>query len=117
MGSSLKADLRYTPSTAFEAFPFPHVANGEDIATAARDIIDARRRHCDELQVGLTKLYNLMDDGGVRDLAEAHARLDRAVADAYGWDSSILNDERQLLDALFDLNELRANDSGYRPFG
>ena len=40
---------------------------------------------CSEHQVGLTTLYNHLDDGAFTGLADRHRLLDRAVAAAYGW--------------------------------
>jgi hypothetical protein len=38
------------------------------------------------------------------------------VAEAYGWDSIMLDDSARLLDALFDLNAQSAVDPNYAPF-
>ena len=117
--STLKGDLRYTPSTAFETFPFPKPTEiqRQRIGKAATAIVAQRRIACDQIHAGLTKVYNLMDDGGFVDLHLAHQELDLAVIEAYGWEPDILNDPVQLLEALFDLNEKCANDKNYLPFG
>ncbi len=118
--STLKGDLRYTPSSAFETFPFPPASTTmqqERVAEAARLIVALRRTHCDALQIGLTKLYNLMDEGGATDLKAAHIELDRAVAATYGWDESIITDDALILDRLYDLNaEITAGNVAYAPF-
>ena len=118
--STLKGDLRYTPSSAFETFPFPPAASSdarERVSAAARLIVELRERHCSEQNIGLTKLYNLMDEGGVTDLKAAHAELDRAVAAAYGWDESIVSDDATILDALYELNaQIAAGSIEYSPF-
>ena len=118
-GSSLKGDLRYTPSTVFETFPFPKPNEPQRarISAAAQNIIPLRRAACDSIGAGLTKVYNLMDDGGFVELKRAHRELDLAVADAYGWDAAMLDDPVRLLDALFDLNAQCATDPNYAPFG
>jgi hypothetical protein len=117
--STLKGDLRYTPSTAFETFPFPSSSEGQTkrIATSSRTIVELRKQACEQLGKGLTKVYNLMDDGGFVELKAAHRELDLAVADAYGWDAAMLDDPVRLLDALFDLNAKCAADPNYAPFG
>lgn len=105
--STLKGDLRYTPSSAADTFAFPSDPDTgavERVGDAARRVVESRRRHCGEKRIGLTKLYNLMDEGGVTDLRAAHDELDKAVCAAYGWDASILNDDAAILDALYDLN-------------
>jgi hypothetical protein len=118
-GSTLKGDLRYTPSTVFETFPFPRPtdAQHERIAAASRSIVALRRSACDSIGAGLTKVYNTMGDGGFRELKAAHDELDLAVMDAYGLDADLLNQPEQLLDTLFDLNERAATDPNYKPFG
>ena len=117
--STLEDRLRYTPSTAFETFPFPNPtdAQRERIAAASRSFVTLRRTACEESGKGLTKVYNTMDDGGFRELKAAHEELDKAVMDAYGLDADLLNQPERLLDMLFDLNEKAATDSNYRPFG
>ena len=116
--STLKGDLRYTPSTAFETFPFPSPseAQRERISSASRDVVSQRRIACDSTEIGLTKVYNLMDEGGFVDLKRAHEELDRAVMDAYGWPVELLDSPTELLDRLYDLNEACSKDSSYEPF-
>lgn len=116
--STFKADLRYTPSTAFESFPFPMPTDKEKgrIADATIRIAEQRNLACEHLGKGLTKVYNLMDDGGFVELKAAHRELDLAVADAYGWDATMLDDPVRLLDALFDLNAQCSSDPNYKPF-
>ena len=116
--STLEDRLRYTPTTAFATFPFPNPTNSqrERIASAAKLIIPLRRAACDAISAGLTKVYNLMDDGGFVELKAAHRELDLAVAAAYGWNSTMLDDSARLLDALFDLNAQCAVDPNYAPF-
>ena len=116
--STLEDRLRYTPTTAFETFPFPTSDDGQKvrISVAAESIIRLRRAACDSIGAGLTKVYNLMDDGGFVELKAAHRELDLAVADAYGWDAAMLDDPARLLDALFDLNAQCSSDPNYRPF-
>jgi hypothetical protein len=118
-GSTLKGDLRYTPSTVFETFPFPRPSDvqRERIGAAAKRIVELRRNACDSINAGLTKVYNLMDDGGFVELKAAHRELDFAVADAYGWDATLLDNPAELLAALFDLNAQCASDPNYAPFG
>jgi hypothetical protein len=117
-GSTLKGDLRYTPSTVFDTFPFPKPTDiqHKKISLISEKIVSLRRLACDSINAGLTKVYNLMDDGGFVELKAAHRELDLAVADAYGWDAAMLDDPARLLDALFDLNAKCASDPNYRPF-
>ncbi len=118
VSSTLEDRLRYTPSIAFETFPFPNPSNKQkdNIAKSSRRIAELRREACDAIRAGLTKVYNLMDDGGFVELKAAHRELDLAVADAYGWNSTLLDDPVGLLDALFDFNAKCVNDPNYVPF-
>ena len=117
--STLEDRLRYTPSTAFETFPFPRPSEKERerIATASIRIVELRKLACEQIQQGLTKVYNLMDEGGFTDLKAAHRELDLAVLDTYGWEPSLLDKPAELLDRLFDLNKKCAEDPNYKPFG
>lgn len=115
--STLKGDLRYTPTTAFMTFPWPDPvtdAHREAIAHASRVLYALRSALCIEHDMGLTKLYNLMDDGAFQDLAALHKRLDEAVVDAYGWPKSIAQDADALVARLTGRN--REIDQGQRPY-
>jgi hypothetical protein len=65
-------------------------------------------------QVGLTTLYNRMDDGAYTDLKALHQELDEAVAACYGWPKKIAQDDAALVAHLSDLN--RAIATGQRPY-
>jgi hypothetical protein len=91
LGSSMKDDLRYTPSDCFETFPFP-VDWGEIGSLAS--IGSAYYEHRAALMVrngeGLTKTYNRFHDPDeaspdILRLRALHDAMDRAVLDAYGW--------------------------------
>lgn len=109
-GSSMKDDLRYTPSDCFETFPFPegwetHLA----LEAAGRDYYEFRAELMVRNDEGLTKTYNRFHDRDERDPAimefrELHAAMDRAVLDAYGW-SDIPTDCEFLLDYEIDEEE------------
>ena len=90
-GSGMRNDPRYTPSDVFETHPRPL---STDALILAGRMLDAERREMMLRQdLGLTKLYNRVNDrevSGVRDsdvarLREIHVELDRAVMAAYGW--------------------------------
>ncbi len=106
-GSSMKDDLRYTPSDCFETFPFP-----EDWETTAslestgKDYYDFRAKLMVENNEGMTKTYNRFHDPDERDprierLRQLHAEMDRAVLDAYGW-KDVSTDCEFLLDYEID---------------
>jgi len=115
MGTQLReveSGFRYTPTTCFETFPFPHPtdAQRDDIAEAARDLDRLRNgwlnppglSDVDLAKRTLTNLYNARPTW----LAQAHERLDAAVLAAYGWPSDIGRED--LLARLLDLNLARA---------
>jgi len=122
--SSSKMDgrLRYSPSDCFETFPFPQCLRPgsprDALESAMRDSLEAigktyyehRAALMKDLNLGLTKTYNLFHDeklteakvaeamrksGGTGSpddcfarmtrLRELHAEMDEAVLKAYGW--------------------------------
>jgi hypothetical protein len=90
--SSMKDDLRYTPSDCFRTFPFPTDFKADLALEAAGDAYHAFRA---ELMIarneGLTKTYNRFhargDNGAdIARLRALHHEMDVAVLRAYGWD-------------------------------
>ena len=90
-GSSMKDDLRYTPSDVFETFPFPRAwTTDHALEAVGQAYYDFRADLMVRNGEGLTKTYNRFHDRGERDpdiveLRRLHAAMDRAVLDAYGW--------------------------------
>lgn len=124
--STMKSDLRYTPTTTFETFPFPtpETVDRPKIEQGARDVVAERSKACAKLvsqgkkQAGLTAVYNAMDDGAFTDLRDAHRRLDEAVCRSYGWEVSVLADREEIVNRLYQLNaKIAADPSDYDPFG
>jgi len=94
--STLEDRLRYTPSTVFATYPWPPQPSDphrEAVAHASREVIAVRSTLCHEHEVGLTTLYNHLDDGAFAGLADRHRLLDRAVAAAYGWSMAASNED------------------------
>ena len=90
-GSTLETRIRYTPSDVFETFPRPAPTAR---LTEAGKLLDTERREVMlRRQLGLTKLYNVVNDRDVADsadkdvarLREIHVEIDEAVMAAYGW--------------------------------
>jgi hypothetical protein len=102
LASSMKDDLRYTPSDCFETFPFPTSL----LDSTANDLAHEASRHSleaigecyhqfrAELMVsnneGLTSTYNRFHDpaetsSGLLELRRLHGEMDQAVLAAYGW--------------------------------
>ena len=91
-GSAMRNDTRYTPSDVFETFPRPKPT--EELENIGR-VLDVKRREIMlRRELGLTKLYNLVNDPGLETGADPdvdrmraiHVELDETVAAAYGWD-------------------------------
>ena len=115
--STLETRLRYTPTTVFETFPWPDPVTLEQraaVTAASVALYERRSALCLEHNIGLTKLYNLMDDGAFADLAALHKRLDETVAAAYGWPRSVAQDPAELVARLTQLN--RNITEGTRPY-
>jgi len=106
-GSSMKDDLRYTPSDCFETFPFPNKWDTHPALEAVgKTYYDFRAQLMVKHDEGLTKTYNRFHDPNETDfdiqkLRELHAAMDRAVLDAYGW-TDIPTDCEFLLDYEID---------------
>jgi N-6 DNA Methylase len=89
--SSMKDDLRYTPSDCFETFPFPKdFQASRALESAGRLCYEFRADLMIRRNEGLTKTYNRFHDPDERlpdilKLRDLHAAMDRAVLDAYGW--------------------------------
>lgn len=126
---------RYTPTTAFETFPFPWPPGQEPtddhrysaIASAARELNEKRdfwlrgavetpggqalRKSTSGVEQAtltsrtLTDLYNKLEANEATWLANLHNHLDQAVFDAYGWEYEIDDDE--ILARLLALNAER----------
>ena len=118
-GSSMKDDLRYTPSDCFETFPFPRGwATHPDLEAAGKAYYEFRAQLMVANDEGMTKTYNRFHDPYENDLEiaklrELHTAMDRAVLDAYGWDD-IPTDCEFLLDYEIDEEEWGKRKKPYR---
>ncbi|MGI5191115.1 Eco57I restriction-modification methylase domain-containing protein [Promicromonospora sp. CA-289599] len=73
-GSGMRNDPRYTPSDVFETFPRPEPT--ERLEAIGRTLDKERREIMLRRDLGLTKLYNLVNDTGLADTSDADvARL------------------------------------------
>ncbi|SIO90579.1 Eco57I restriction-modification methylase domain-containing protein [Nocardiopsis sp. JB363] len=87
--SSMKGDLRYTPSDVYETFPKPE--RMETLTVIGEQLDRERRELMLRRSLGLTKLYNLVHDPAgqgdedIERLREIHVEIDQAVKEAYGW--------------------------------
>jgi hypothetical protein len=135
--STMRTDVRYTPSDCFETFPQPELT--EAVGKAGADLGAHRRQLMLNRWEGLTATYNRVHNpkeeaADIAELRRLHAVLDQAVALAYGWDDLRLDHDfwetRQgtrftispearveLLDRLLELNHARfaEEQDTYRP--
>ena len=119
-GSSFKADPRYTPTSVFMTFPWPSPVpdtKREVVAAVTVELLARRSEICLDRGIGLTRLYNDVDDGAHTDLQKLHGVLDVAVASCYGWPAGVAQDDAELVHRLLKLNGQIADGScGYTPF-
>jgi hypothetical protein len=85
--SKMRVDLRYTPNTVWDTYPWPQAPTDEqvdavaDCATALISLRDARLAD----GMSLEKQYNSLRDPGRNPLRKLQEELDAAVAIAYGF--------------------------------
>ncbi|MGW1541380.1 Eco57I restriction-modification methylase domain-containing protein [Streptomyces sp. NPDC002309] len=95
--STMKGDLRYTPTDVFETLVRPPLT---DRLRAAGTCLDGYRRDFMVTRgMGLTATYNLVhnpdcQDEGIVELRRIHEEIDRATVEAYGW-FDLLDESRQ----------------------
>lgn len=90
-GSGMRNDPRYTPSDVFETFPRPKRTTL--LSDLGKTLQEERREIMLRRQIGVTKLYSLVNDPGLDNHADTdvarirciHNEIDRAVTKAYGW--------------------------------
>lgn len=100
--SKLKSDFRYTPESVFDTFPWPQAPTKKQVravAAAGREIRKLRDLTLPSIKGGLRALYRTLELPGDNSLKDAHANLDAAVLDAYGFAP-----RKDLLKQLLDLN-------------
>jgi hypothetical protein len=105
--SSMKDDVRYTPTDCFETFPFPpEWETNATLETVGREYYEYRAALMVEHNEGLTKTYNRFHDPHERNpkilrLRELHAAMDHAVLAAYGW-SDLVDSSRTACEFIPD---------------
>lgn len=126
--STMKDDVRYSPSDCFETFPFPaslldsaatdptHADTRQSLETIGERYHQFRAELMMANNEGLTSTYNRFHDpaesnSDLLELRRLHGEMDQAVLNAYGWsdvptacgfglDYLDLEDDAQLPDAL-----------------
>lgn len=90
-GSAMRNDPRYTTGDVYETFPRPTPT--PRLQAVGRELDEERRQIMLRRDIGLTKLYNMVNDPFVGaainvDIArirDIHVELDEAVMEAYNW--------------------------------
>ena len=92
VGGRLKSDYRYSKDIVYNNFPWPFQMENEkrkiEIEKTAQDILDARSKYPDS---SLADLYDPLTMPS--ELRKAHETNDKAVMQAYGFDSKMTEDE------------------------
>ena len=104
----------------FETFPWPFPtdeAAREAVASAMTLLMARRSEVCSEGDIGLTTVYNRIDEGAYSDLKAMHLELDVAVVKAYGWPTSVGQDDDELVRRLLKLNREITSGDHHQPFG
>lgn len=89
--------LRYSPQNAFETFPFPNDwRNNKNLENAGEKYFKKRLEVMKSRNIGLTDLYNLVNDpsensSDIEDFREQHRALDICVISEYGISSAGIN--------------------------
>jgi hypothetical protein len=136
--ATMRADLSYSPSDVFLTFPRPEPT--DRLVEMGKTLDAERREFLKRRDLGLTKLYNLVNDSNTPDSLDAdvarlrkiHVDLDHAVMDAYGWNDVELDHgfhtyrqmmrwtvapaaRVEILDRLLEANHRRAAAQGDAP--
>lgn len=127
-GGTLEDRPRYTKARCFDPFPFPAPTPAQTARSRSLgEALDAHRKRQQALHPGLTitGMYNVLEklrsgealtakekviheEGLVSVLKQIHDDLDAAVFDAYGWPSTLTDEE--ILERLVALNAERAEE-------
>lgn len=117
--STIKGDIRYTPTSVFETFPWPEPTRDQRrlIASSCKSMLDRRDELCRTENIGLTALYNQIDDGAFTGLVRLQNRLDEAIAACYGWPKAQAQNSQFLVERLRAMNrDITEGGVRYRPF-
>lgn len=84
----VERDLRYSVRQVFETFPWPQAPTNDHVRAVAKAGVEVRRqrqRALSEVGGGLRDLYRQLELHGRSKLKAAHAALNDAVLDTYGF--------------------------------
>jgi len=116
--STLEDRPRYTPTSCFETFPWPQPDDRvcEKVGDIAKRLIECRQAICVKSEIGLTKLYNQVDEGAWSELRDLHRSLDEVVVRAYGWPVAVAHDPLEAKARLAQLHGEIIDGAAYAPF-
>jgi hypothetical protein len=133
-GSTLGVTFNYSLNKIFNTFPFPCLEEDEvaELAEIGQAYYEQRQAIMEQIQLGLTKTYNLFHDpdagpetvasaaqselsadegesvaAQIADLRALHARMDRQVLSAYGWNDVDLEHDFHAVDFLPEDDRVR----------
>lgn len=112
MCSTMRSDLRYTPSSAFDTFPRPEASKLGPVRTVAEELHGLRAQVMKREGMGLTALYNHLHNPesslpGAAELRRLHEELDKAAAAAYGWSNLDMSHDFREVGYLPDNDNVR----------
>jgi hypothetical protein len=91
--STMRTDIRYTPTDCFQTFPFPQTVETSEVSQAemaGHAFYEYRQKIMRSRQLGLTKLYNLFNnpacqDADIIEMRNLNAKMDEYVLACYDW--------------------------------
>jgi type I restriction-modification system DNA methylase subunit len=120
MGSSMKNDPRYTPSSCFQTFPFPtsNPTSDQQMEDLGRNLYTLRSNYMKKHHIGMTETWNrLMKESNeyyhskdIKNIRQSRYDMDKSVLQAYGWDDLEPIDHQEIITRLRHLNFCRVLD-------
>ncbi|MHC4395249.1 MAG: DNA methyltransferase [Planctomycetota bacterium] len=98
----VETDLRYSVRGVFDTFPWPQspsIKQVKTVAEAGREVRRIRAEILTDIKGGLRAVYRMLELPGKNPLKDAHAALDAAALNAYGFSAN-----KDLLTQLLELN-------------
>jgi type II restriction/modification system DNA methylase subunit YeeA len=86
--STHETRTRYTSTTCFQTFPFPHGTKEklkEKVRKVMKELESFRKKESIERDITITKFYNSFINEPASQLYKLHQKLDKAVVACYGW--------------------------------
>jgi hypothetical protein len=92
--STMRTDIRYTPTDCFQTFPFPQNPLENQKKASEQEgqaFYEYRQQIMQQRQLGLTKTYNLFNnpvcqDDDIQQMRVLQTRMDCSILACYGWE-------------------------------